>query len=105
MFGRSQPSFGHRRAHPSSGIHHQPRRRRSGLEFKSGARASASECKCWPGSRLLAPASAATQRLLAGAIKIGGIIVAMRFAMVPPTPNHSFKRTLSGRLRRPTRSA
>jgi hypothetical protein len=43
-----------------------------------------------------APASAAAARLLGGAGKFGGIITAMRITVAPPTPNHSFKRTVNG---------
>jgi hypothetical protein len=43
-----------------------------------------------------APASAAAARLLRSAGEFGGIITAMRITVVPPTPNHSFKRTVNG---------
>jgi hypothetical protein len=43
-----------------------------------------------------APASAAAARLLGSAGKFGGIITAMRITTAPPTPNHSFKRTVNG---------
>jgi hypothetical protein len=43
-----------------------------------------------------APASAAAARLLGSAGKFGGIITAMHITLAPPTPNHSFKRTVNG---------
>jgi hypothetical protein len=43
-----------------------------------------------------APASAAAKRLLGSAGMFGGIITAMRMTAAPPTPNHSFKRTVNG---------
>jgi hypothetical protein len=43
-----------------------------------------------------APASALAKRLIGSAGKFGGIITAMRITAVPPTPNHSFKRTVNG---------
>jgi hypothetical protein len=43
------------------------------------------------------PASAAAARLLgSSAGKFGGIITAMHFTAIPPTPNPSFKRTVNG---------
>jgi hypothetical protein len=41
-------------------------------------------------------ASATTARLLGSAGMFGGIITAMRFTPIPPTPNQSFKRTCQG---------
>jgi hypothetical protein len=43
-----------------------------------------------------APVSAVAARLLGSAGMFGGIITAMRITAAPPTPNHSFKRTVNG---------
>jgi hypothetical protein len=97
--------FERRRSSAASSALHLGRRRRVSLPIasdaplsnnKSSARAERERVQMLVRVTLPAPASAAAARLLGSAGMFGGIITAMRITPAPPTPNHSFKRTVNG---------